>query len=245
MIHQKDQQGADVMTLCRGSGKNIEMDFEIEFGDTKEVKMPDMKIGIMADSHGHPDTITDALAFLAERKCRPILHLGDLCDSAHPETAPACVEPIREYGVTAVKGNNDHAIVANYTDHRQNPVSTETIDFLKSLPLVARFQKAIFTHSLPFHKTLGLSCMIRDLGSREIKKIFAQFSDKIVFRGHSHTPEIIWQQGGHIRTLGLKSGCRVDLAGRMPAVVTCGALTDGFCMIWEPFANRVECQSYR
>lgn len=220
------------------------MEFEIELGDTEEVKKPDLKIGIMADSHGHPDTITDALVFLAKQKCRPILHLGDICDSAHPETARACIEPIRDYAVTAVKGNNDQTIIANYTDRRQNPVSLDAIDFLKSLPLAARFQKAIFTHSLPFHKTLGLSCMIRDLGSREIKKIFTQFSDKIVFRGHSHAPEIIWQQGDQIRTQGLKPGYRIDLSGRMPAVITCGALTDGFCMIWEPFENRIECLSY-
>jgi hypothetical protein len=147
--------------------------------------------------------------------------------------------------VKAVKGNNDHTIVANYTDHRQNPVPPDIFDFLQSLPLAIRFQKAIFTHSLPFNKTLGLSCMIRDIGTREIKQIFTRFSDQIVFRGHSHTPEIIWQQKGQIRTQVLSPSCKIDLAERMPVVVTCGALTDGFCMIWEPFENRIECLSYR
>lgn len=221
------------------------MDFEIEIENAEEVKMPDLKVGIMADSHGQPTTIIDALAFLAKQKCRLLIHLGDICDSAHPETASACVEPIREYTVTAIKGNNDHTIVANYADHRKNPVPPEVIDFLQSLPLAARFQKAVFTHSLPFYKTLGLSCMIRDLGSREIKQIFDQFSDQIVFRGHSHRPEIIWQQSGQIRTQALYRGSETDLNGRMPAVITCGALTEGFCMIWEPFENRIECQSYR
>jgi predicted phosphodiesterase len=48
-------------------------------------------IGIMADSHGQPDTIKAALAALSNLACRTVYHLGDVCDSAHPETAEACV----------------------------------------------------------------------------------------------------------------------------------------------------------
>lgn len=221
------------------------MKIEIALADTEEVKPPELKIGIMADSHGRPEAITAALAYLVKRKCRPIIHLGDICDSAHPETAQACVVPIQEYAVTAIKGNNDHTIVANCTDHRQNSVPSEIIRFLQDLPLVACFQKAVFTHSLPFYQTLGLSCMIRNLGPREVDQIFTQYAEQVVFRGHSHTPEIIWQQGHETRAQVLYPGRKISLAERMPAVVTCGALTDGLCMIWEPMANRLECRSCR
>ena len=221
------------------------MKIEITLADTMEVKMPELKIGIMADSHGRSATITDALAYLLKNNCRPIIHLGDICDSAHPETAQTCVQAIQECTVTAIKGNNDHTIVANCTDHRQNLVAPEIIRFLQNLPLVASFQEAVFTHSLPFYKTLGLSCMIRDLGRREVNQILTQFPEQIVFRGHSHRPEIIRQQSGQTRTQVLYPGRKINLTERMPAVVTCGALTDGFCMIWEPKGNRLECHSYR
>jgi len=221
------------------------MKIDITLADAQEVKIPELKVGIMADSHGHPAAITGALAYLIRRKCRPIVHLGDICDSAHPETVQACVEPLQEYAVTAIKGNNDHTIVANCTDHRQNSVPLDIIRFLQSLPLVACFQKGVFTHSLPFYQTLGLSCMIRNLGPREAGQIFTQFAEQVVFRGHSHTPEIIWQQGHETRAQDLYPGGKINLAERMPAVVTCGALTDGFCMIWEPMESRIECRSYR
>lgn len=220
------------------------MKIEINLADTIKVNIPDLKIGIMADSHGHCATITAALAYFLKKKCGPIIHLGDISDSAHPETAQACAVPLQENAVTAIKGNNDHAIVANCGDRHQNSIAPEIIRYLRDLPLVACFQNAVFTHSLPFYQTLGLSCMIRDLGRREINQIFTQFSEQIVFRGHSHTPEIIWQQGRQTRTQVLYPGRIINLAQRMPAVVTCGALTDGFCMIWEPMENRLECRSY-
>ena len=68
----------------------------------------------MADSHGKPETILAALAVLKDLNCRPIYHLGDVCDSTRPETAEACLGPLQEQRVITIKGNNDHAIVANH-----------------------------------------------------------------------------------------------------------------------------------
>ena len=67
----------------------------------------------MADSHGKPETILAALAAIKGLNCRSIYHLGDVCDSFHPETAESCLRPLQEHQVIAIKGNNDHAIVAN------------------------------------------------------------------------------------------------------------------------------------
>jgi hypothetical protein len=60
-------------------------------------------IGIMADSHGQPETIAAALGMLTDRDCRPIYHLGDVCDSTHPETAEACLVPLRDPRVIIIK----------------------------------------------------------------------------------------------------------------------------------------------
>ena len=60
-------------------------------------------IGIMADSHGQPETIVAALGVLVDRDCRPVYHLGDVCDSTHPETAEACLGSLRDPRVIIIK----------------------------------------------------------------------------------------------------------------------------------------------
>jgi predicted phosphodiesterase len=200
-------------------------------------------IGIMADSHGQPAKIKAALLALDNLSCQVIYHLGDACDSAHPETAEACLRPLLHYHVILIKGNNDHAILASHIG-RPNPiVAPEVLGFLQTAPLMNYYQNAIFTHSLPFAGALGLSCMIGKMGQNEARRTFNEFPDHIIFRGHSHSPEIIRPRGRGILSRRLKSGEKIDLAERIPCVVTCGALTRGLYMVWKPLENSIETRS--
>lgn len=135
-------------------------------------------IGIMADSHGKPETILTALEVLKDLNCRSIYHLGDVCDSTRPETAEACLQPLQEHHVITIKGNNE----------------------------------------FPHH---------------------------VIFRGHSHTPEILRRRGRRIESSTLAVGAKINLAGRLPCVVTCGALTRGLCMVWDEEDQYVECISFK
>ena len=83
-------------------------------------------IGIMADSHGQAETIAAALGALKSIDCRFIYHLGDICDSTHPETAEACLSLLRDPRVIIIKGNNDQALVANHVGQARPPVSPES-----------------------------------------------------------------------------------------------------------------------
>ncbi|RPJ15288.1 MAG: metallophosphoesterase [Desulfobacteraceae bacterium] len=195
-------------------------------------------IGIMADSHGMPETITGAVGLFRREDCRLIYHLGDICDSAHPETADSCAGILRANNVTAVKGNNDHAISAN---HPGVKISEETIGYLSALPLVAEYGEALFTHSLPFAEKLGLSCMIRGIGRDEAALFFNEHPGKILFRGHGHSPEIISKEDGKIAVRSILPGDNTDLVGRFPCIITCGSLAEGFCMIWKPGEKCVKC----
>ena len=202
------------------------------------------KVGIMADSHGQPETIIAAIAFLSAMDCRPIYHLGDICDSVHPETAEACVRPLRESMVTAIKGNNDHAIVVNQVGLGQEAVPKKALSFLRNLPLMTQYKNAIFAHSLPFERELGLASMIGAMGQNEASLFFKASPQGLLFRGHSHTPEIIRLKGRRILSQTLSVGEKVGLEGRLPCVVTCGALTRGLCMVWRPVENIIECHSF-
>ena len=144
-----------------------------------------------------------------------------------------------------IKGNNDQTIVANHSGRERSPVSAEVLEYLKDLPLVIHYQKAIFAHSLPFVREMGLSSMIGDMGCREIHRSFREFPDHVIFRGHSHSPEIAWLQGQQIASQALAAGEKLNLAEKFPCVVTCGALTRGFVMVWDPAENVIGCHSFR
>ena len=202
-------------------------------------------IGIMADSHGQPETIAAALGMLTDRDCRPIYHLGDVCDSTHPETAEACLVLLRDPRVIIIKGNNDQTIVANHIGQQRSPVSPDILGYLRNLPLVKFHLNAIFAHSLPFVRQLGLSSMIGDMGDRETRRFFKEFPDRIVFRGHSHFPEIVWLRGQQIIRRSPIVGEKFELTEKIPCVVTCGALTRGLCMVWNPEDNAIESLSFR
>ena len=64
-------------------------------------------IGIMADSHGDPQSIASGADYLVRRGCIEIYHLGDICDTNQPNTADRCVSVIKHHGIRAVRGNND------------------------------------------------------------------------------------------------------------------------------------------
>ena len=202
-------------------------------------------IGIMADSHGKSETIVTALAALKELNCRPIFHLGDVCDSTRPETAEACLRPLQEQHVITIKGNNDHLIVANYRGRSGAPVSQGVLKDLQRLPLFQNYHHAIFTHSLPFADKLGLSCMIGTMSEKESHRSFKEFPRHVIFRGHSHMPEILQLRGRRIEASNPAVGVKIDLAGRLPCVVTCGALTRGLFMTWDPDENYIESRSFK
>jgi predicted phosphodiesterase len=202
-------------------------------------------VGIMGDSHGQAATIRGALAVFADVGCDFIYHLGDVCDSTLPETADTCMDLLLDNGVITIKGNNDQAIVANHIGREKSPVSLKVLQLLKNLDLEMRYRNAIFIHSLPFVQELGLSSMIGVMGKKEIRRFFKDYPKHILFRGHSHSPEIAWVQDGELKATSLVAGSKLRLLGRIPCVVTCGALTRGWCMIWNPEENYIESISFR
>ena len=202
-------------------------------------------IGIIADSHARTETIVAALKILKDYDCRHIYHLGDICDSTHPETAGACLRPLQEHGVVTIKGNNDHAIVANHLGRKKTPVPPETLQYLERLPLMKYYRNALFVHSLPFVRELGLSSMIGTMGQNESRRFFQKFPMHILFRGHSHSPEISWLLNQKIVARSLAVGEKFNLSQKIPCIVTCGALTRGLCMVWRTEENVVECLSFK
>ena len=200
-------------------------------------------IGIMADSHGQPSPIRRALEKFLAMGCERIYHLGDVCDSMIPQTADECVNLLVKAGARVVKGNNDHAVVANQWGMNTGLVREETLQYLKDLPKSLAWQGADFAHSLPFTKELGLSAMVGPMNEVHILKYFSQKSQGLFFRGHSHDPALASLVNGRIAIQSLQPGRTIPLASRLPCVVTCGALTRGYLTLWNPGACTIQCLS--
>ncbi|MDY6831420.1 MAG: metallophosphoesterase family protein [Thermodesulfobacteriota bacterium] len=192
--------------------------------------------GIMADSHGDVQALVAGIAALRALGCESLFHLGDICDSAYPQTTEACVALLRDHDVLAIKGNNEHTVSVNYAGQESPVVSDATALFLGRLPMVRDFAGALFAHSLPFEKELGLSAMVRTMETAEARAFFNCYPHGLLFRGHSHTPQLLWQEKGEVLTEAIAPDRPIHLVDRLPCVVTCGALVDGLCMAWHPEA---------
>jgi predicted phosphodiesterase len=197
------------------------------------------KIGIMADSHGDPEAIATGAIFLRQHACTSLYHLGDICDSTLPRTADDCVAQVRNHGIVAVKGNNDNTLAADAWGRPDGGIRRETIAFLENLPLCLSVGSAKLVHSRPFVRRLGLSAMIGAMGQHEAEVFFRQNPNGLLFRGHSHRPEIISRREKKIRFFSPAAGLVIELADQRPCIVTCGALTSGFALIWEPESDRL------
>jgi predicted phosphodiesterase len=200
-------------------------------------------IGIMADSHGHVQSLTWALAFFRDYGCEAIYHLGDLCDSVHPETADHCVSLLRENNVLGIKGNNDHQVIVNHEGRQPSHLASTTIQYLKDLPMLIDLGEVVMTHSLPFVDERGLSSMVGVLGHEEATLFFQSYPRKVLFRGHGHCPEIIRKQKHTLVTKKITPGKTIQLADIKPCIVTCGALDKGFLMTWEPSRKTIACHN--
>ncbi|MBW1990262.1 MAG: metallophosphoesterase family protein [Deltaproteobacteria bacterium] len=186
----------------------------------------------MADSHGDEKALAAAIRLLRDKRCATLVHLGDVCDSSLPETADACVDLVRGARVLCVRGNNDHLLLASRHGAAAGLVSEASFDFLEGLSPAREVAGAVMAHSLPFVGRMGLSAMVRDMGDAECALFFSEQPQGLVFRGHSHAPRVVRPGKGGLSRVPLAPGSPVRLL--RPAVVTCGALTRGTCLVWEP-----------
>jgi len=199
----------------------------------------------MADSHGDSEAIAVGALFLKRRGCTALYHLGDICDATQSKTADACVAQVRNQGIVAVKGNNDHTLAVDARGRSDDGIRRATVAFLENLPLILTVGSAKLVHSRPFVGRLGLSAMIGVFGKREAADFFRENPDGLLFRGHSHRPEMISAEHEEIRFSPLAAGQTIELSGNRPCLFTCGDLTSGFVMAWEPERNRLGCYAFR
>lgn len=195
-----------------------------------------VKIGIMADSHGDAARITAAAEYFRDRSCDLSVHLGDICDTTRPETGEDCINRLTTHRILAIRGNNDHTLLLN----QSALIRPATMKILREMPLTRQIGSALLTHSLPFASTLGPRCMSEDMVPEHIRRFFQVYPGMQLFRGHSHRPEIVRPGGSSLRREKIRQDRPYPLKSGQSAVVTCGALAEGRCLIWDRSQETIE-----
>lgn len=194
------------------------------------------RIGIMADSHGEAALIDAAAACFRRRGCGLQFHLGDICDTARPASAQACLEKMAVHRIAAIRGNNEHTLLLN----RPAGIDTSVMETIRAMPLTRRVGPALLAHSLPFVTTMGPRCMIEDMTPGHIRRFFQLHPGGALFRGHSHRPEIVRRRSGALVREKMLPGRSYPLYAGESAVITCGALAGRLCLIWDRHRETVE-----
>ena len=194
------------------------------------------RIGLMADSHGDAALIASAAAVLRSRGCAMCIHLGDAVDTTRPDTVEACLQALDAGQIKAVRGNNEHTLLLN----RSAGLGRQAADVMRAMPFGRRIGSALLVHSLPFEEALGVRCLFEDMDVDQLRRFFARYPETLLFRGHRHQPEIVQLREASLVRRSMAKGRPVPLAARQAAVITCGALADGLCLVWDRRQATVE-----
>jgi predicted phosphodiesterase len=194
------------------------------------------RIGIMADSHGQAALIDAAAAYFQSRGCAVCVHLGDIIDTTRPETIQDCLNRLSRRQIYAIRGNNEHTLLLN----QSTGIGDEVLETIRSMPLCRRIASALLAHSLPFEAALGPRCMLEDMDADHLRRFFQSYPEMQLFRGHSHQPEMVRLREASLYRENIRPGHPLPLKSRQPAVITCGALADRLCLVWDRRQETIE-----
>jgi predicted phosphodiesterase len=186
-------------------------------------------IGIMADSHGRLDPLRRAVDLFIRYGCNRWIHLGDLCDVDHPETAQACLDMVAGPQARVLCGNNETSLRLNQGERLASGLRLR----LAALPFTLQIGNAVLAHSLPFPARLGARCALGTMDRDRAREFVHRYPGSHLFRGHSHRPAHLRLRDGCGEDVPVVAGQTVRLDDRHPSILTCGALTDGWVLIWD------------
>jgi len=136
------------------------------------------RTAIISDIHGNHAGLLAVLADIEQQQCDRIICLGDLVDGGDEDEQ--VVATIRQRGIISVRGNHD--------ENSELALSDSSRAFLAALPQQLVDRDKLYTHISPRRKL----CKIRD--EFEAWNVFDESSDRLIFVGHVHVPNIFGKQ---------------------------------------------------
>ena len=161
-----------------------------------------MLLGIFSDIHSNLDALQSVYSDMERRGVNKRVCLGDLV--GYGGNPNECVEMIKSISDICILGNHDSVAIENehpenfnpyalkVMDWTRNVLTSESLDYLKSLPYQIEMDDCLFVHSSP--KSPADWCYVSSLD--DAVDAFEFFKQQACFIGHTHCPNIIVKESG-------------------------------------------------
>jgi len=191
-------------------------------------------MGVVADCHGLPHKLRKAIDLLRLRGAQRIFHLGDVVDTLRPETVDECVSLLLEYDISGVMGNHEYSFIRHHFKRYTERFSKQSQAYVSSLPEFVVIEDVCLTHFSPVGGVYGLFAHTDDAS---YEKTIRESRWPVIINGHSHDPRIYRQTDGLVESLNCPSGTDFLLDPNSRYILTCGALEDSYCALYD-FSER-------
>ena len=157
-----------------------------------------MRIAIISDIHANLEALNKALSIIDEQRPDEIVCLGDVV--GYGPDPNQCVDIIRERASVILMGNHDFAVTHTEATENFNPIAKEAVfwtrekitgdnlHFLSSLPYTSKRDDILFVHSTPMEPENWHYVFTWNDAMAQ----FDHFDESICFIGHSHVPQIFF-----------------------------------------------------
>lgn len=155
-----------------------------------------MKIAVISDVHANLEALEVCLNEIEKIKPGRVICLGDMVDyGAQPNE---CTKHVKENCDVVLIGNHDEAqfnlsLADGFSDnayessvHTREVISSEYVEYFRSLPYSHSFKDLLFTHGAP----LAPERYEYVLSPESARENFKSFKEQVCFIGHSHYPVI-------------------------------------------------------
>jgi len=189
----------------------------------------------MADSHGNLKATKKAIVALRDEGAESLVHLGDFFDSLQNDPLSSLISLVKDNGVLAVKGNNDHQIEKLMKDnsYEENEERERVLRFIGALPMIMVMKDLCFAHSLPFDALRSFYEPIDTGSAKRARGIFKSTPYRIVFSGHSHIPVFFRWREGHATRETMMPGQTLSLKKSERYIMIVGAVYGGECALYD------------
>jgi predicted phosphodiesterase len=194
-------------------------------------------IGILSDSHGHAEKIREGIEVLNTRGAEKLVHLGDVVDTLRLETVDECVGILIENDIAGVLGNHEYSLITHHFKRYPNRFSETTKRHLNALPYRLEMSDMCFAHFSPHGEVYGLYAPT-DAESYEATLLNSTWP--ILINGHSHEPRIYRRLDGLIENIEFQMDRSFQLTENACYILTCGALEDRYCALFDSGARSFE-----
>jgi predicted phosphodiesterase len=158
------------------------------------------RIAILSDIHGSLEGLQAVLSDIDSQGIRTIYNLGDIV--GYGPNPSECIEALIAKGVVSIRGNHEHALLADNVGGlrpaaskslawTRSRLSLGEIDYLSKLPAKLALENLILVHGSPRSPTFEY--IFKD-DARDTEKMNANFSlvRHLSFNGHTHIPGVFW-----------------------------------------------------